>query len=165
MRLVLEKREKFGLLGGIIIVCALALAVVLTSCGPSLPAVAMPSPVLFGDATTCLVEAARILPATEAAKYCLEARRLEADRAEVAVVAVAKAEEAKASRPSFYSAFGGYGAYGTMPVMRGGVFYSSSGGYNTVGGMVVRTGPSFVRSGGGGTNIVPRFSPPPRRRP
>ncbi|PIR68158.1 hypothetical protein COU49_02290 [Candidatus Nomurabacteria bacterium CG10_big_fil_rev_8_21_14_0_10_35_16] len=164
-RLVIKKNEKFGILGVLIITgAALALAVMLLAgCGPSLPAVAMPSPILFGDATVCLTEAARILPATEAAQYCLEARRLEADRAEVAVVAASEAEQAKASQPSYYSSLGGYGAYGAMPVMRGGILYPG-GSYNTVGGMMVRTGPSFVRSGGGGTNIIPRFSPPPRRR-
>ena len=52
---------------------------------------AMPSPILFDTFAACLTEVAKVLPAKEAGKICLEVRKLEADRAKEAAKAAAKA--------------------------------------------------------------------------
>lgn len=88
----------------------------------TLEGAAHPSSVLFGDASACLTAAVASLPPKEAAKFCLEARRLEARRAEAAAKAAAKAAEAraKAANPcgGWFPSSWCYGTYG------GGYFFS-----------------------------------------
>ena len=60
---------------------------------------AKPSPVLFQTATQCLAQAAQVLQPAEAAKFCLEVRTLEADRAKNAAEQSSKSQQAEAQRP------------------------------------------------------------------
>lgn len=168
MRFSFTKNEKGRMIGVLLIAGAFALVVLaLQACGGNTwKGAALPSPVMVGDSVTinCPERMQKSFPSAtfaEVTNYCLDAMVVEANRATRSTESIADAEGKKAER-SCYGAFCG-GHYGTMPVMRNGVLYSSGGGYNTVGGMLVQTGPS-MRPQSAGRNIVPRSSPPPRRR-
>lgn len=82
---------------------------------------AMPSPILFESAPACLAEVAQYLSSKDAAKFCLDSRRIERNRAETA---------AKAQRPVIvgYDGYGGsdYGRnVSNAPAGRNVVFGSS----------------------------------------
>ena len=106
--------------------------------------VAMPSSVLFETATGCLEGAVRAgLSSKDAARFCIEARRLEADRAKTAAKAAAKAAQPQGC--SFWAG-GCSAAYG------GGGIYSSGVSY---GAPIIQQGGTRVTScGEGGCNTV-----------
>src|SRR3989344_222101 len=90
---------------------------------------AMPSTVLFGDAVNCLVGAAQVLSPKDAAKFCENVRREEADRAKAAAKAAADAGKVNfwdcmrlGMCPDSYSrSYRSYGGYGyTQPDNGGG---------------------------------------------
>ena len=105
------------------VVAAVALAIT-AGCGPSLPAVAMPSPVMVGTESpvVCLEQATKVFQsdsvpgaADKAATFCLQTRDREADRAETAAVVASEAEQARPSC-SWWSPCPSFGtAAGTIP--------------------------------------------------
>ncbi len=75
------------------------------------------TPVLVDGPVNCLETAAKVLPAKDAAKFCLDAAKIEADRAKR--VANEAADATKASRPQVISPYGGYSRYGGWGYNRG----------------------------------------------
>lgn len=116
---------------GISIVVILLLAWCGTARGQDLGEAAMPSPVLFDTAPDCLSAAAKVLEPKNAAKFCLEARKLEAERAKVAAKAAQPPRDPCSSwflAPSY--CYGGGRYYSSTGYYSGG-YYSSGGAYGT----------------------------------
>ncbi|MFA6520592.1 MAG: hypothetical protein WCT44_03235 [Candidatus Paceibacterota bacterium] len=100
----------------LIVILVAVLATACATTGVKLAEQAAPQTVLFADVTTCLKAAidATLTP-TAAAEFCLEARRLEADRAKATAEAAAKAEANKPACGLCLMPGTGYGYYNTYP--------------------------------------------------
>src|SRR3989344_6492857 len=80
--------------------------------GVELAKVATPSPVMVDDAAVCLTAAAKVFEkAKDAAKYCLDARRLEADRSKKVANEAADATKNNWPKPPVVSPYGNAGYY------------------------------------------------------
>lgn len=82
-----------------------------------------PSEILIKEGTDCLTEAAKVLEAKEAAKYCLELRKLEVKRATKLANEAADATKNNWPRPTVINNGWGYGGGGYY---RSGYSYRSS---------------------------------------
>ena len=107
-----------------------------------------PTPILYSQATACLTNAAQVLPGTEAAKFCLDARRLEVERGTKIAESASKAASATARNNGCSPLYGCGGGIGGM----GGII--SIGGMGGFGGGGVCGTPGGCRNGEG--NIVPQ---------
>lgn len=108
---------------------------------------AQPTTTLFADVATCLSAATAVLPSKDAAKFCLEARKLEVKRG--TKVANEAADATKNNWPKPSPVYAGYGGWGYS-----GGFY---GDYGHRGGWGWTQGGAVVTSGDGHGNVNTTF--------